>query len=139
MMIRTSLSAFLIIAFISCNTTDWEPPLRSDFKVFAEDPYITGKITHIDLKSTGGDSLLVVLIEENLSVNEPLESGGKKIRLTIWNETNVFALNKNGNAYHYKKDKLKVGQIVSGWLTNGIVLDSYPQQGAAKQILVIEK
>ena len=138
-MIRTSLFAIVAIVFISCNTTDGGPPVRSGFKIFADDPYITGKITRIDLKRTGEDSRLVVLIEENPSVNEPLESEGKKISLTIWEETKIFALNKNGNAYYYKKDDLKVGQIVSGWLTNGIVLDSYPQQGGAKQILVIEE
>ena len=137
---RTSLilAAFWIIAIVSCNVTDDERPYKADPKIFA-DPYITGTITHIGLKQIGDDSYSEVLIEENPSVNEPLKEGGKKISLTISNETEIFTLKKDGNTYYSQKKDLKVGQIASGWLLNGIVLDSYPQQGGARQILVIEE
>ncbi|WP_234571389.1 YobA family protein [Rhodohalobacter sp. 614A] len=138
-MMKTFLITFLAITFISCNTTDSGRPYKSDIKIFAEDPFITGKITHIGHKNTGQDSYLEILIEENPSVQEPLQSGGKKISLTLTQTTEIFSLKQNGNVYYYPKEDLKVGQIASGWLINGIVLDSYPQQGGAKRILVFKK
>lgn len=140
-MMRTILffAVFWSTVFISCNTTDGGRPYKSDFKIFAEKPDISGKITQVGMKRIGTDSLFKVLVEENPAVQEPNEPEGDKIYFTIWKPTEIFILKKNGNVYYSRKEVLKVGQRVSGWLVNGPVLTSYPAQGGAKRILVIEE
>lgn len=137
-MIRTIVLIFLMIAFISCNTTDGGRPYKSDIKTF-KNPYITGKITDIGLKRVGGDSLFTILVEENPGVYEPDEVAGNKMHLFFWDSTEIFTQKENGNIYYSNKEGLKVGQNARVWLMSGDILTSYPAQAGARQILVIEK
>lgn len=132
------LAAFLAIACISCNTTEVDLPSKSDFKNFSEEPYIIGKITNISTRYIGEESYLTVLVEENTDVHEPLETGGKKISFFLGEMTEIFLQKRDGDLYPYDKEMLKVDQKVGGW-TTGVVMDSYPLQGGAKRIVVIEK
>lgn len=136
---RTSLLAFVAIAFISCNPTDGGRPYKSNAKIFAVDPDINGKITRIDLKRVGTDSLFKVLVEENPGDYESNEPEGHKIDFMIWGSTEIFILRENGNVYYTNKENLKAGQKVNAWLMNGPVLTSYPLQGGARQILILEE
>lgn len=130
--------ALLILPFVGCNTTDSGRPFKSDIKTFKK-PYITGKITNINWKKVGQDSVYTILVEENPNVDEPLESEGKKVILSLRESTGIFILKKDGNTYYADKEDLKVDQKVKGWLNGGTILTSYPSQAGAKQILAIEE
>jgi hypothetical protein len=132
------LVALLLTAVISCNTADSGRPYKSDIKAF-KNPYIKGKITNITWKKIGQDSVYTVLVEENPNVDEPLESGGKKVILSVSKSTEIFILKKDGNTYYGNKEDLKVNQKVRGWLSSGTILTSYPSQAGAQQILAIEE
>lgn len=138
-MLRTTLLIFLMIAFISCNTTDSGRPYKSDVKIFAKNPYIIGEITQIGLKRVGNDSLFQILVEENPGVYETDEVAGNKAFLTLWDSTEIFIQKENGNIYYTSKEDLEVGLKARAWLMSGIILTSYPVQAGASQILVIEK
>lgn len=137
-MIKTTFLTLLIISFISCNTTDGglSPKLYSEY--FAEDPYIIGKITNISTRYIGEEPYIAVLVEENPNVHEPLEKGGKKISFFLSETTEIFIKRSDGSLNPYDKEKLKVSQKVEGW-TMGVVMDSYPLQGGAKRMVVIDK
>lgn len=127
------LAAFLAIACISCNTTEVDLPSKSDFKNFSEEPYIIGKITNIGTKNIGEESYLTVLVEENPKVYK-----GNKISFFVSDSTEILTQKKNGNIEDFSKNELKKNQIVGAW-TGGVIMLSYPAQGGAKRIVVIEK
>lgn len=134
-MIKTISVVFLLLTFVSCNTTDGGRPFKSDVNSF-KNPYITGKITNIGWRHNGQDSLLTILVEENPDVDV---QGGKKIILSLWEETEIFIRKKDRNTYYSSKEDLEVDQKVRGWLRSGTILTSYPSQAGAKQILIIEQ
>lgn len=138
-MIRTTLLTFLVITFISCNTTDSGRPYKSDVKIFAKNPYIIGEITQIGFKRVGNDFLFQILVEENPGVYEPDEVAGNKIYLTLWNSTEIFTQKENGNIYFTNRESLEVGQKARAWLMGGTILTSYTAQAGAKQVLVYEE
>ncbi len=130
--IRTTLLTLLVITFISCNTTEAELPSKSDFNNFSEEPYIIDKITNIGTKNIGEESYLTVLVEENPKVHE-----GGKISFFVSDSTEILMQKKNGDIENFSKNKLKKNQIVGGW-TTGVIFQSYPTQGGATRIVVVE-
>jgi len=93
------------------------------------DPFVIGTITEIEQHR--------ILVEENVSVNEPLENGGVKIYFSVNDETKLFEQLSDGSLKKIAFTELKMGDKVKGWV-KGAVADSYPQQGLAGQIILIE-
>jgi len=92
------------------------------------EPYITGIITEIENNN--------ILIEEDPTVNEPLEPGGTKIRLTVSDETKLFMQDSSGSLSKINFTDLELNHEVKGW-AEGAITDSYPQQGLAEQIILL--
>lgn len=133
-MMKTSLvlAVFLAITCISCNTTEVDLSSKTDFKNFSEEPYIVGKITNISTRYTGEVPFLSVLVEENPNVYE-----GRKISFFVSESTEILIQKRNGDIQSFPKSELKKHQIVGGW-ASGFVMTSYPAQGGAKRIVVIQ-
>ncbi len=90
--------------------------------------YINGTVTEIEESR--------ILVEEDPAVNEPLEDGGKKIWLTISDETKLFKQDRSGSLRKINSSDIEPDVEVKGWV-KGVVADSYPQQALAEQITVL--
>ncbi len=94
------------------------------------DPFIVGFITEIEQHR--------ILVEENVSVNEPLDYAGNKIYFSIDDKTKIYAQLSDGTLQKIAFTDLRAGDKVKGWAKGGIA-DSYPHQGLAGQIVLIER
>lgn len=120
-------------AFVACNTTDSEFTPKPTPNPFSEAPYIDGKITSIRI-NTEDDSIDKILIEE-----QPGKlNSGSKIHFSLTEVTDILLKKKDGSLKPFAKENLKEKLRVRGW-SSGIIMDSYPAQGEAKRIVVIEK
>jgi len=90
--------------------------------------YINGTVTEIEESR--------ILVEEDPAVNEPLENGGKKIWLTISDETKLFKQDRSGSLRKINSSDIEPDVEVKGWV-KGVVADSYPQQALAEQITLL--
>jgi len=90
--------------------------------------YINGTVTEIEESR--------ILVEEDPAVNEPLEDGGKKIWLTISDETKLFKQDRSGSLRKINSSDIEPDVEVKGWV-KGVVADSYPQQALAEQITLL--
>lgn len=136
-MIRNTLFALLTIAFASCNTTDGSFLSEIKFESFSEEPYIVGKITNIGTRYIGEEPYLSILVEENRNIHDPLKPGGNKISFFLSDSTEILIQKRNGNTEKFPESRLKKNQIVGAW-TDGVIQQSYPAQGGAERIVVIE-
>ena len=101
----------------------------------SETDSIVGEITRIETREDFG---LRILVEENTSVHEPLEDGGKKTCYAISEESELFQIGRNNGFLHeIDAGHLETGQIVKAWSTGGHML-SYPSQTGAKRVVVLE-
>ena len=114
----------LLTIFVGCVFDNSDKPLERE-------PFIEGQITQIN---EGHSSILV---EEDPEVKEPSEPGGGKVWLTITDKTEVFVQKEDGSFEEINPKGLEVVNQVKGWVT-GIVIDTYPGQGTAEQIVLIE-
>lgn len=106
---------------------------NSSLEPLEEESFIKGEITQID-KSEFYNSILV---EENTGVQEPSEPDGKKIWFRLTDESEIFIRRSGGSLKETNVEALQTGQQVAGW-ADGPVADSYPQQGSAKRIVVLQ-
>ncbi len=93
---------------------------------------IIGTITEISLNS----GQLEILVEEDATVFGPDKKNGDKIYLSITNETEIYK-KSNSELVKIKSGFLEAGMKVKGW-TSGFILESYPPQAGAEQIIVVE-
>jgi len=112
----------LILFMISCGVNNNDDP--------PGEPFITGVITDINKNSN------TILIEENPDINGLLESGGNKIWLSINGNTEVLK-DENGLLTECDFDCFEINSRVSGWVT-GPVAESYPLQGTASRIVILD-
>lgn len=132
-MIRSITLLFLMIALISCNTTENEFSSKPAPNPFSEAPYIDGMITSI-ITNTENGSIEKILIEENPGKLNT----GNKIHFSLTELTDILHQRKDGSLKPIDKEDLKEKRRVRGW-SSGFIMDSYPAQGEAKRIVVIEK
>lgn len=131
-MIRTIALLFLMVAFIGCNTTDSEFTPEAAPNPFSEAPYIDGKITSIKMNEEN-HSIEEILIEEKPG---KLNSGNK-MSFSLTKVTDILLQRKDGSLKPFAKEDLKEKFRVRGW-SSGIIIDTYPPQGEAKRIVVIQ-
>lgn len=98
------------------------------------EPYLEGTLTQIGTDSRG---MVRYLVEEDSTVNDPLEKGGTKVWFYLDEDSELLARRAGGSLDPVESSSLERGVAVSGW-ARGAVADSYPQQAVAER-LVIEK
>jgi len=82
------------------------------------------------------DHGLRVLVEEDPSVQEPLEPDGGKIWFTITWDTRVYRRASPGTLARATAELIVVGSRVEAWVGGNAIADSYPQQALAATIIV---
>ena len=122
MKFKYTLSFLMICTFVIAACSNPTEPMDTE-------PFIVGTVTDIEQHR--------VLVEENVSVNEPLENGGNKIYFSVNDATKLYRQSYDGSLKKIAFTELKMGDKVKGWV-KGAVADSYPQQGLAGQIILIE-
>lgn len=99
------------------------------------EPYLEGTLTQIGTDSRG---MVRYLVEEDSTVNDPLEKGGTKVWFYLDEESELLARRAGGSLEPVKESSLEIGQTLRGWARDGVLADSYPQQAVAER-LVIDK
>lgn len=120
------LSLAVIAALGGCNLNDSDP--------LNENPFIRGHVT--DFKE--GKAYNSILVEENPNVSEPTEPDGTKIWLLLVDDTEIFIREGDGSLDKSNARALAIGQRAESWVS-GPVDDTYPLQGAASQIVIIQE
>ena len=98
-------------------------------KALETDPEVTGSITEIH--SVGEDGILGRILVES-----PATDWLDKYMVTINDETHIFEQNEEGLC-QVTFGALETGQRVQLWFT-GPVMESFPMQATAKQVVIIE-
>lgn len=98
-----------------------------------QEPAIEGTVTQVN---TEHQPYFRFLVEEDAGVNQPLEQGGKKIWFSLDNESRILIRDEDGTHRPAEISDIRVGQEVKGWAREGILADSYPQQGLAEQVTI---
>ncbi|MEX2602100.1 MAG: hypothetical protein WD355_10655 [Balneolaceae bacterium] len=100
-----------------------------------EPPTIIGEVTALNYNENG--EIFEILIEENPEVVEPSEPGGVKIWFSLPDATEILKRNESGTLAQYGPEHLEEALLVEGW-AKSILVDTHPQRGPAKRIVVIE-
>jgi hypothetical protein len=95
---------------------------------------MSGIITHIQTQEYG----VRILVEEDMTVTEPLDKGGGKVWYAITEKTEIMHYRNQKKLTAVDGEFLKKGQIVKVWST-GIVQTSYPSQTGAKRVIILKK
>lgn len=125
-MTRFTSTALLIVIVISTQACLFD--INRDEE--PGEPFITGIITEIEQPNQR------ILIEENPDVNGPLEEGGNKIWLSVETSTKLFR-DENGFLSRCEFSCFTINCTVSAWVT-GAVAESYPLQGTADRIVILD-
>ncbi|MGF1671640.1 MAG: hypothetical protein ACFCU6_14435 [Balneolaceae bacterium] len=140
------ISLFFVSCIANINANDEiNDDLNIDIKIhgavyeelsdlFGQEPIIVGVITAFE----DGDDFFRILIEEDQEVNSPTEPGGKKMWLTINNETEVLIKDENNNVSDIDDRNLELGLLAGGWVADGdVIAESYPSQATANRIVIV--
>jgi hypothetical protein len=135
--IYSVIITFLIFFAAGCfynNSDSTIEPLELE-----RDPFIMGKLTQIEEDTYG----VGILVEENPEVWEPREPGGRKVWFSLMYrqgeiQTDIFIRQQDGSLSESSIDALEIGQTVEGWAVDAVA-DSYPQQGEAERIVVVDQ
>lgn len=95
------------------------------------EPFITGIIT--DIEPSGQQ----ILVEENPDVTGTKENGGIKIWLSVDSDSALF-LEKNGSLSDCEFSCFRINSLIHAWVS-GAVAESYPLQGTAGKIVIIDE
>lgn len=98
-------------------------------ETFDKEPYIVGTITEIEKEQ--------ILVEQDTSVYGPSKDGGKKVFLSISDETIILNQDADGSLSKVKNPKFEAGSEVKVWVNEPILL-SYPAQAGAKRIVLLQ-
>lgn len=133
-------SVSLLWALVACYDFPTEPP--------AAGPHITGQITRVEteggvlaewgvlpewLPLPARVGALNILVEER--PGWPEHGDGAKLWAWISGGVHIFREEPDGSVARAHRTALKVGALVSVWIT-GNILDSYPQKATTTDILV---
>lgn len=99
------------------------------------DPVVEGTVTQID---TEHQPRFRFLVEENPDVNKPLAQGGKKVWFSLAENSRVLIRDNDGSLRSTDPSAIRVGQKIKGWARGNELADSYPQQGVADQVIILD-